>query len=350
MHREQLNQATPSLTNVGLVGLALVSVTVTGCFRGEFLNRTCEELGNCDVGTTTGATSSTSGSTSTSGDTDPGTTTELGDDVLAFRLNTIEMVDPGIYAMIPGCENILPILNVAVLGPELDKGEVNVAMLFPDYDADAENGEIIVQRVQCDVPEKMCYRDGPSIYGFFGNNYASSCLEIPVDAIDPDNLLNLNDPSAPCFLSLEGTIYIDIVETVGQIQMRNARIAATYDDPQNPQSLTSGVMRGFVTEEQARMIDFDYGGITASVWEMVHSGESCLGAVPPYDTEFEMIDGEMTNGFWLYLNFTGERVSWTPLAKPEDPTTGGDMTTGDPTDGSTTMMMTTGMEMATTGP
>ncbi len=345
MYRDTPITAAP----LGLLGLALLSAGLTGCFRGEFLNRTCEELGTCDLVTTSGATSSTSGSTSGTAGDDTETTGSLGDDVLAFRLNTIEMVDPSIYALIPECDNILPIVNVGLLGPEIDKGEINAALLFPNYDADAENAELIVQRVQCDVPGKMCYRDGPSIYGFFGNNYASSCLEIPEQAISPSNRPFLNDPTAPCFLSLEGTIYIDIGETFGQIEMRNARIAATYDDPQDPQSLTSGVMRGFVTEEQARELAFEYGGINSTVWQLVHSGESCLGAVEPYDTEFEMIDGEMTNGFWLYLNFTGERVTWTPLAKPDDPTTGSGMTTGDPT-GATTMMMTTGMGMATTGP
>ncbi|MCB9756106.1 MAG: hypothetical protein H6713_39795 [Myxococcales bacterium] len=320
--------ATTSARLLGRAGLALAVLALGSCFRGEFLNRTCEELGTCDAGT---SDASESDSTATT------TTTEgIGDDVLAFRVNTIEIVDPDLYAAVPACDDITPIVNLGALQPELDKGDINIAVLLPDYDPKAESGDIIIQRVQCEVPDKMCYRDGPAIYGFFGNNYASDCLEIPEAAIKPSNLAELNVPVAPCLLTLEGTVYLDIGTSIGQIQLRNGRVAATYDNPNDPQSLVNGVMRGFVTEQQARELVFEYGGTESTLWALVHGGESCLGVTPPYDTEMEMIDGELTNGFWLYVNFTGERVDWSPLAKPDDPTTGGSSSTGDPTTGDPT--------------
>ncbi|MCA9693257.1 MAG: hypothetical protein KC636_26920, partial [Myxococcales bacterium] len=334
----------------GALALALcTSALVPGCFRGGYLDRTCEELGTCEqtAGTTEVDTTTGTTTTSSSDGSDTGTETEtdtgnIGDDVLAFRLKTVQIVDPHLYAAtMGGCADITTIVNLVVLQPAIDSGDVNIAVLFPDYDPNAVELPTILQRVTCDVDAKECFRDGETIFGYVFNVDEGACADLPIEAIPPQNLALINDPQAPCFQGLEGSVSIQLSSSIDAIDLIDAQFSAAFDDRGDPQQLVSGVLRGFITQERAEALTFVSDGVPYALWTLINGGGGCVPVeLPPSDVDVHEVDGVPTTGVWFFINFTAEKVTWSPVMPTVDTDTDTDTTTATSTATTTTTTST----------
>jgi cysteine-rich repeat protein len=134
-----------------------------------------------------------------------------------------------------------------------------------------------------------------------------------------------NTVSAPCFVTDETTLTVTVSGI--SIPLRQARVSATYNPGASPTTLASGVVTGFLTSEDAARIRLpttlpaplggaplysvlQTGGAAVTVDGMTVNGSCNVGGGGAEDDRDTLPDG--TRGFWFFLNFTGERITWTP--------------------------------------
>jgi cysteine-rich repeat protein len=134
-----------------------------------------------------------------------------------------------------------------------------------------------------------------------------------------------NTVSAPCYVTDEATLTVTVSGI--SIPLRRARVSATYNPGASPTTLASGVVTGFLTSEDAARIRLpttlpaplggaplytvlQTGGAPVMVDGMTVNGGCNVGGGVAEDDRDTLPDG--TRGFWFFLNFTGERITWTP--------------------------------------
>lgn len=333
----------------GRVRRVLVSATAAAaalpvaCFRGEFLDNTCENIAGCGEvtsgsgtgGTSTGGTPTTSGSTTTTqstGDSESGGEStgpprvEL--DAVAFRINSLSVVDPDIFApLLQGqvCTNVRNDLS-NVITAEVAGGDTNILILTQNYDPDAPQiNYLLYQKPACDVMTKECTLDpieSPLMFPVF-NVDDGNCATYDTTVMKPANTPELNIPDSPCFRTPEGSLPLKISDSLGYINLIRGQMSSSYspDDQDPTKGLGDSVIVGFIRKEEAELINYDYNGLTINLWSVVsgsdHPDECATekGESPDVD----MIDlggGPMgepdgipeTLGVWMFFNFTAERV------------------------------------------
>jgi hypothetical protein len=131
-----------------------------------------------------------------------------------------------------------------------------------------------------------------------------------------------NTVAAPCFISDPGNLTVPLLGV--DVPLTDARVAATYVGSP-PDQLMSGLIVGFLSESAA-------ADLILATGQPVIGGESLYqhlqaGNRPASNSAGTMIadgcnvgggtnedDGDMNGavrGFWFFLNFTAEAVSWT---------------------------------------
>jgi len=301
-----------------------------GCYSGGFFAKTCEQMGSCESSSTSGPTTSTSSSTQTDTETDTDTGGSQRD---GYRIFEMSLLDPFLYTDQFGeCDEVHEIINEVVLPSELSKGTVNIVLQFPEFEPDTVQDQLMyIHRAMCDVPNFACHADGPFFISFTQDFVEGSCRPLDLPGIQPERIPTLSDPMAPCFTTAQGSLYIQLFDGIDVIQLNDALLIGAYDNFSDPQSINEGLIIGFITEDTARSVVLDYLGQELSLWTLILGGDACTPPeMPPLDVDIHEIEGVPTNGVWLYLNFSAERVSWS-LDDP-DPDTDTDSDTYTDTD------------------
>ncbi len=321
--------------------MAVGAAALMGCFH-DGLRDTCEQQGSCVGATstssasattsppTTGESESESTSTSTSGDSDDtpssGTTEAppgLPIDGLAFRITTIESVDPHLYYKGLACADVTDFVDGELQRSIVDH-VANTLLVARDYDPDAAFQEFLLYRnADCPVGEDHCLLlDAvPPVAFISANEDEGNCLDVEISTINPAHVDQLNLPNAPCVSSTLASVTLELSPNLSPINLYSGQFSAQYSpDAVDPDALVNAIFHGFVPRSDAELMAYTLMDQEINYWAAIRGSdhlESCPvpmddepGSVPDVDS-FDL-DGAgpmaPVDGIHLYLNFSAERV------------------------------------------
>ena len=311
---------------------------MSGCYSGGFLDDTCERLpGGClGTTTTTGTPTTTGESTSSSSSTgaDPttgastGTTGGLPGILIegpAFRISTMAIVDPHLFLKTLACQDVHTFINLS-LQTSIDQRDTNLILVAADYDPAAPTQKFLFYSdADCPEDQEYCLLLPAVLPTEFvsGNKDAGNCLAIDLSTVNPDHVLELNLPNAPCVVSPTASLPVQLSADLSPINFYLGRFAAQYSPGDiAPTSLINAVLHGFIPREDALKINYMYKDAVVNLWSVVRGGdhpEACPvpmdmmpGSVTDVDTVDLDGDGAMmpTTGVFLYMNFTAEKIDF----------------------------------------
>lgn len=261
----------------------------------------------------------------------------------AFRMTSLGVADPGIYAIpfppLPCADLSLlalnPVLTATTLGdrpdcgfcdaiPEdaldglVDLGFVFTFSSFDQGDGASMDASFVVS--DCNALEPSPAASGGAtpcaptvtqtpLQADFSltTQFSGTCLEPLAGTTDPTReIVSVEADSAPgCWVS-DPTDFTVALGTIVQIPLTDTRIAAQWDaDP--AEGVVNGLISGFITEDAARAItigDIDFVG-----------GQDLFttlspGAVGDCIDQSELGPDGVTPGIYVYFFFSAERVPW----------------------------------------
>ncbi|MBX3276034.1 MAG: DUF4215 domain-containing protein [Sandaracinaceae bacterium] len=240
-----------------------------------------------------------------------------------FRVTSLSQMDPHFYAPLgPTCSDITNALNIQ-LRQFIDDFMLNAVGVWRPLDiARPTNPMEIHFGASCGpgTPRAVCgpWVGGGTVVGTTANNMrpaTSVCMRADPAHLNPTYTSPINVASGPCFVSDEQTFIVGFGGT--NITLTDGQMAGTFVGGAMPPRIVNGVIRGFLSEEQARMITFDEGiplvGGDSLYQHLAAGGEagSACDEIATFTTDDrDMHDG--VRGFWFYMNFEAERVDWTP--------------------------------------
>jgi len=312
------------------------AAALMGCFHGDFLQNTCEQQGSCpgasssSGGPTTSPPTtgeSTSTGTSTGADTQASGTTEslpgLPFPGIAFRIKTIEIIDPTLYYKTLACLDVSGFVNAA-LQKSIDDRDSNVLLVAHDYDPDAATQEFYLYRdADCPLDKDYCLILDTVLPVKFisGNKDEGNCLDVMLSTLNPVNVDKLNLPVAPCVSSPNASVELLLTPDLSPIKFYDGKFSAQYSpDDADPTSLVNAILYGFVPRSDAELIVFNFMNAAVNFWSVIRGSDhpdACPvpidgmpGSVP--DVDMLDLDGVGPNppvtGIFLYLNFSAERI------------------------------------------
>ena len=311
--------------------VALVSLVLGGCFRGDFLELSCDRQGLCvatdtatstegTTGSGTGASSTTADSTGTfGGSTSSGGTTNGMPSLLdAFRLSTVVLVDPHIYLDIRGCADRTDLLNYTVAEDFKEGGGVNLMLLFDPADPGIKGSPVTFTDGECDFAAEgiTCWqKDAAVLVPGMVTNFVDLACDVtrkgttnPLYASMPPNVA-----PPPCFKSLRDTVTLpSLAEGLPPLVLYDAQISASYEGSGPVEGLVYGLITGFIPEESAREIEGTVGGYPFNLWGAIGGGDGCQPDINNAidDTDVNPDPMDTVKGIQVYLNFEAERVQW----------------------------------------
>lgn len=293
-----------------LLSAALGGLAVAGCFRDSAPPLGCEaELCVASTtGLTTGTTTGEDSSESTSTGTPTGSTGEPAPG-RAFRINSLSIVDPHFF--FDGCIDGSGLLDSA-LKAEIDTAGFNLVLKFETFALDKLKPELI-EVESCDLETNTCVPKPGQVSLQVPAEYV---LTPPCSQLDPSVISEINGPlvhapEPPCVRTSRAELALPIEGAAVPINMRESQIAFSFDDPENPTTVTDGVLYGFLTKASAEATTLSVLDMDVPLWPLIEA-PMCMNPdyLPSVDT---LMDGSDTlTGVWLVANFTGELIELLP--------------------------------------
>jgi len=141
---------------------------------------------------------------------------------------------------------------------------------------------------------------------------AHVCDNYIADTMPPTSEAIRNMPSDPCFVTspvpsieLEVTL-ADGSPPVCTLTLIDAQIVGRYDDATAPTRLDDGMVRAFLTEDNAKACVVNQAmmcGGGQSLYQIFDAADGCGN-----DADRDIRNGKA--GWWFYANLTAERVEW----------------------------------------
>jgi hypothetical protein len=249
---------------------------------------------------------------------------------IALRISHMEVRDPHIFSDAFFCSDITALAN-ALLDQSLtqDKGpptdgslDINILPVFSPLAPDqATTGFALDLGASCTVPmaSTACTSTGAQIAGSTANNQATgTCLAPLAGTTFSGYTPAISNSTGPCFAS--NTVdTVDVSLGTVTIHMTNAQIAGTYTG--SPTSLSNGLLRGFVSIDQARATLFPaslplVGGKTLA---QLLSGGDTICTRPGGGSDLDTGPDGVTKGWYFYINYSAVQVPYTPFVAPPPP-------------------------------
>jgi cysteine-rich repeat protein len=234
----------------------------------------------------------------------------------AFRIKTLSLVDPDIFANALNCAKLTGTVNnqlkASLTGDTNPKDgfyDLSPMLIFRPLAQDKASSELDFVLGQCSITDGTCSIAGAMSYSATEHNKASGlCLAA---GADHDNGGVVNAPTDDCFYNDAATIHISLQGA--DITLQDAQIAAVYNaDPAT--GLTKGLIRGFLSQADADATTLPatlpiIGGQPVSALlggdEYCPGSDSSAGGVNQEDS----YNGQ--RGWFFYLNFTAATATLT---------------------------------------
>ncbi|MCB9594013.1 MAG: hypothetical protein H6719_14865 [Sandaracinaceae bacterium] len=242
--------------------------------------------------------------------------------ITAFRVTSLELVDPHFYTVLgTACNDITNTVNT-LIGSSLDDYSLNAAGLFQPLDLGRPTNPIEIAFGAFCSPATPLDDCGPSpgatVIATTSTNMlpaASICMRADATHLNPSYTDPVNVASGPCFVTAPQTFMVGLGAVV--ITLSSAQMGGTFVGGASPTRAVNGVIRGFLSETEARTATFDatipiVGGDTiySHLAAGGDAGSACESISSFTTDDTDMLAGE--RGFWFYLNFEAEVVQWTP--------------------------------------
>ncbi len=238
--------------------------------------------------------------------------------VTAYRIVSLDLVDPHLYTEVFACVDITSTANTEFQS-SIDDMSLSFLNLFRPLDMSAAtNMDEFVTSAQCTAgTPDSCTRDAAdapiSTSAAISTSGSSVCL-----SADPTVLnVTYSDPSSPagpCFVTDEETFNIDLGGIL--ITLQNARVAAQFSAGSPPGTLIDGVIIGFLStaNAQAAVMPADLPLIGGdALYEHLADGRAPGSACDTAFGAWSVDDSDTLSsipGFWFHMNFTAELVDW----------------------------------------
>jgi hypothetical protein len=226
--------------------------------------------------------------------------TPVGD--ASFRFNSLNLVDPHMYAVIGDITDTVngqfnDGLNMDAADDKDEFLDLGLALLFRPLDtSDGYSGDVDFANADCLAPDGvMCdLQAGSALFPTtFDNVGMGACLEA-----DPAHLTAgydmpvgpVGDATGACFTTAPTNI--ELVTSSVTIPLSMAQVSAKFVGTQN---LASGLVRGFITNEVAMATNVDAGIINGPLSDFLDEADRDEGGT----------------GWWFYLHFTALEIEWT---------------------------------------
>lgn len=239
---------------------------------------------------------------------------------MAFRFTDLDVREPHIHVDIGGCQDVTdsnPFFTVnGALAESMTMDtddppdgllDLSPLLVFRPLDQAAATQGVQIYFADCTAPASgtSCVPGSAAPIAATATNMTSgSCLGLVADSTTDMYTPEVTTPSGPCFVSDGQTITVNLGDI--PITLTDAKVAATYmGSPAT--GMTSGLMAGFIPETVA--------DTTILPMDLPLIGNQPLSTVLPGGTnncaahdDKDTYNG--TVGWWFYLNFTAEMVTW----------------------------------------
>jgi len=229
----------------------------------------------------------------------------------ALRIKELNLREPHVFAFgfLDVTETVNGMINDALLldkaspaDPNTPDGLLDFSFIavFRPYDPAAANVDVDIVVADCSAPldtTQCALGVGQVPVLSVATNQDTTCLDV-VPGTDSGSTPPITTPGGPCFSSDKETF--DLLLGGIAIHLIDGQMAATYAGSQDAPTLTSGLMRGFLSVDAAAgaVIPAEIpivGGMSIS--EMLKAADKDTGP-----------NGE--EGWWFYMNFSAEEVSY----------------------------------------
>lgn len=240
----------------------------------------------------------------------------------AFRVTSLELRDPHPFTKVLfQCRDIRDRVNGgiadAIGGDEDGDGFLDLSALaaFRPVDPSAEATELDVMLGHCPPPASSttCEPDPeePRVATVAHNQSEGVCLDVLPETRGGYSPAVL-EPEAPCFASESRTLTVPFGDF--EVTLSDAQLAATYgEDEEADPRLTSGLIRGFISEADADALTLpdDIPVVGGDPLSSLLPGGS--GNCADHDARVVGPDDEL--GWYFYLNYEAEVV---PFSEPDE--------------------------------
>ncbi len=239
----------------------------------------------------------------------------------AFRVKTMELVDPQIFATlgsicIPGIDTANMQLQTSI-----DRYALNALVSFQPLDAAAPSTPVDVYLMaNCmagltpDAPDRCVGSD--EVAGSTAINMESGACYTAPEGTRHEPYGEINQPTDDCFSA--STREVTFLLAGAPITLTNVTIAAEYE----PNGLANGIIAGFLDFETARTTTINLSSVgigEVSVFSLLQSdmgGDACdvvSGPNPTPATDADDLDGDgRADGWWFFINITAEGAELVP--------------------------------------
>ena len=232
----------------------------------------------------------------------------------AFRMTTIELRDPHLFLFTGGfggqCGDITDDGNNSVNAQIADALENDadddgfvdrsIAIVFHPFTSDLDEAQIEILNALCTAPveDTTCVPQTEPV-GSIARNVGAPACDLPPAATTSGYAPAIDVAVAPCFSTDPVSVVLDVVSP---LPLADAVVAATISP--DGESLT-GVLRGFITEEDADVLELGTGSVATIASRVLPGGE---GACADHDAR-DVGPGGLS-GWYVYFNFTAEQVEF----------------------------------------
>lgn len=236
----------------------------------------------------------------------------------AFRLTDLDLRDPHLFTSILGCNDVTEsFLTVAGVNPRIEdaiQGDANNDGLYdlsptivfrPLSQGSGATSPVELHFAECTTGASTSCSPGSDSFPVTATSQtAGTCLAPTAGTVHtgaPTYMPGVTSAIAPCFSTSPTTVTISLSGI--PLTLHDGQLGATFvGTPAN--SLTNGLLKGFITEADADATTVNFGLGDMSLSSLLPGGTSNCASFSDKDVH----NGEP--GWWFYLNFPATSVTW----------------------------------------
>ena len=288
-------------------GLVATAALAGACFQDVPLDPSASTT-SAGSGATKGSTSEeTAGSTGETGALDPPT---------AFRITSLEIVDPHLYFMLDGmtCSDITELVNGIGLPENLKNNALNLVLLVHPLDVNVAAPTLRISEAKCNDGLDTCADvTGTPIAKTGAENRLEGVCDGVVEGsrsaayVEPPLAVS----AAPCLVSAPTEFEFRIDPDITRLPLRHMVVTASYEEGEAGARLVNGTIRGWMSDAECASVAGTITIYPFNLWETVAGGAGCQPeGVEIDDTDVLDLGAAKEDGLWFYLNFTAEEITW----------------------------------------
>lgn len=257
------------------------------------------------LATACGGDSGDNGGNPTDGGGETTPDADLNVEPTAFRITKLALLDPHPFAINQSFD-VVGVVNDSITAavdgdapPEDGVLDLNLALVFRPLDTTAASAPMAITFPTCSAPlaSTVCMEEATTtVINSVATNQASDCLDALPGTVAPYDPPVVAVPG-PCFVSSA----VDVTVNLGTVTLplKGAQVAATFDGAE-PTTLSTGLLRGFVTKTDADAI-------------LIPDTVALVGGEPLSTllTEADMDVEAGTDGWWFYISLEAATVDYT---------------------------------------